>query len=935
MEQSPPSLSLRGPLPHHLRSSPVRPADRAPGAASLESSDNTTQGHPPRGVHDLFSAQAARTPDAIALEFGEVRLSYRELEAQANRLAHPLQRLGVGPDRRVGIFMDRSIEFVVSILATLKAGGCYVPLDPSYPADRLQMMLDEAEATVLLTQPSLSDELSRPEGCSTLLPDLSATLDDVPATPPLARNTPSSLAYVLFTSGSTGRPKGVAMPHGPLIDLIEWQCGRSSLGVGDRTLQFSALSFDVSFQELFATWGSGGTLVLISEETRRDAVALLRMVEEKAVRRLFLPFVALQHITEMAVAKNLYPTSLREVITAGEQLKTVPSLQAFFRTLPDCSLENQYGPTESHVVTAYRLPADVDTWALLPSIGRPIPSAQIYLLDEALRPVPQGDTGELYIGGDCLAREYLHRPDETAARFRPDPFRDTADARMYRTGDLARAASDGTLEFLGRADHQVKVRGYRVELGEIEAVLNEHDSVREAVVVPDRGGEQGTQTLVAALILQPGASLDRSALRAALATRLPDYMIPSVFETVTTFPLTPSGKVDRKALSSLPRTAVPDRTDAVAPRDDLERFLVQLWKESLGLPEVGIRDDFFALGGHSIKAAEMLVSVSGHLGRELPLSLLADTPTIEALADKLRRSADRAGWSPLVPIRTEGSAPPLFCVHGGGLQVLGFRLLAEQLDPAQPVYGLQWAGLDGRPMPSTLTEIADLYLDEIRSVHPEGPYLLAGHCYGAMVCYEMAQRLRGAGETVELLVMIDPPEIGAAAVPPASFRRSLWRIIRDTWRTPSLLIQKIRVLLGLRTRFDIVRSLISGRSVSESTRKQSTWKPGITELYRLFGTNIPQEARGFYAVQRMNKALVRYRPRPYDGRTLVFHTQAAPSFDLEALASPTDATTAHAHHSVRVETGHDEIVYHAETARRLRSDLAAARRRIGDENVHA
>jgi amino acid adenylation domain-containing protein len=892
-----------------------------------------------RGVHDLFTEQAARTPDAVALEFGSDDLSYRALESRTNQLAHLLGRHGIGPDRRVAILMQRSIPFVVSILGTLKAGGAYVPLDPSYPAERLQMMLEESGATVLLTQDAERSLVTPPDGCTVLRYDaIAAGLSEESAQRPPVASNPTHLAYVLFTSGSTGRPKGVAMPHGPLLHLIRWQCARSGLGAGDRTLQFSALSFDVSFQELFSTWASGGTVVLVSEDTRRDALALLRLMDEKQIRRLFLPFVALQHIAGVAVTTARYPTALREVITAGEQLKTVPALRTFFHQLPDCSLDNQYGPTETHVVTAYRLPATVDDWATLPSIGTPIPSARIYLLDEDGQPVADGDPGELYVGGDCLARNYLHRPEETAERFRPDPFRARAGARMYRTGDLARRNADGTLDFLGRADHQVKIRGYRVELGEVEAVLARHPSIREAVVFPDQDGPHGNQSLAAVVQLRPDASFAPDTIRAYVTRHLPEYMVPSTVDVVDAFPLTPSGKVDRKALAARPRPVqATDPSDAPGPRDDLEQFLVDLWRDTLGRPTVGIRDDFFALGGHSILAAEMLVRVSTYLGRDLPLSLLADTPTIEALAEKLRRGSDEAGWSPLVPIRPVGdrTKPPLFCVHGGGLEVLGFRALAEQLDPDQPVYGLQWAGLDGRSMPSRIEAIAELYLQEIRSVQRTGPYLLAGHCYGAVVALEMARQLRAAGETTDLLVMFDPPALDSIDRP-LTVGRAAWSAFRDSWRSPRTLAHKLRVLLGLRTRAQSLYSLITGRPLPATTRQDMTWKPGMAAPYRLFGRRIPMEVRPFDALQHMNRALRRYRLAAHTGSVLVFQTETAPDFALpsseegETTGAP-DGQDDRSWTTYRIDAGHDDIVHHPETATHLRSSLGTVHRRTRTE----
>lgn len=940
MHQSPPSSSARARTSAPEASTPPSSPERSSVSFRNRSAEGgaapSAPFDGPQSISDLFSAQVARTPDAIALEFEDTALSYRALDARANQLAHRLQREGVGPDRRVGILLERSVEFVVSILAILKAGGAYVPLDPSYPRGRLQIMLEEAGATVLLTQESLSDVLDVPGGCTVLSLTPDAPLyDQEPESAPRVDTTPDHLAYVLFTSGSTGRPKGVAMPHGPLLHLIDWQGRRSGLGVGDRTLQFSALSFDVSFQEIFSTWCSGGTLILASNALRHDARALLRLLDERAVHRLFLPFVALQHIASVAQAEGLYPSSLREVITAGEQLKTVPSLRAFFRRRPDCSLDNQYGPTETHVVTAYRLPANPDDWATLPSIGTPLPSARTYLLDENRRPVPAGEAGELYIGGECLARGYLGRPDLTAERFLPDPFRDVPGARMYHTGDLARAHPDGTLEFLGRADHQVKVRGYRVELGEIEALLNGDEQVREAVVVAPHRGDTGHQTLVAHVVPRPGGAVDGSALRAHLQAQLPDYMVPAAFAEREAFPLTPSGKVDRKALSRLGVPSAPAaRGPVVPPRTEMERMLVSLWEEALDVEPVGVTDDFFGLGGHSIMAAEMLVELSALLNRELPLSLLADTPTVEALAQKLERDDIADSWSPLVPIRPAGSQPPLFCVHGGGMNVLRFRSLAQHLDPDQPVYGLQWAGLDGRRVSRRIEDVAEIYLEALRSVRPAGPYRLAGHCYGGLVAYEIAQRLRREGQTVELLVMFDAPNMLSEATAPVRRADTLRDALSRSLRSPRDLVHWGRRRLALRTRLRAWSTLFAGRPVPRdmqpATRRifeRSALIRYGNALALLLGRRVPVAGRPNYAVATMERAVGAYRPAPYDGELVLVHSgtdvggypERRFTDGMLGWASAPVGAIRH----LRVEADHTGIIDHPETAEALRAQLDA------------
>ncbi|WP_293062505.1 MULTISPECIES: amino acid adenylation domain-containing protein [unclassified Moorena] len=391
-----------------------------------------------------------------------------------------------------------------------------------------------------------------------------------------------NLAYVIYTSGSTGKPKGVAMKHLALSNLILWQRSNTTVSTRAKTLQFAPISFDVSFQEIFSTWCAGGTLVLISEELRRDPVALLHLLRAKQVERLFLPFVGLQQLAETAQTLGLIPTSLREVITAGEQLQITPAIASFFSQLKDCSLHNQYGPSETHVVTAFTLTGSTDNWSALPPIGRPIANTQIYLLDQFAQPVPVGISGELYIGGVCLARGYLNRPDLTAERFIPNPFSQEEGSRLYKTGDLARYLPDGNIEYLGRIDNQVKVRGFRIEVGEIEVILAQHPDLRQTAVIV-REDQPGDKRLVAYVCPNQGQIPTSGQLRRFLWEKLPDYMVPRNFVTLEALPLTPSGKVDRKALPIPDASSLIRETSFVAPRDSVELQLAQIWSEILGL----------------------------------------------------------------------------------------------------------------------------------------------------------------------------------------------------------------------------------------------------------------------------------------------------------------------------------------------------------------
>lgn len=448
-------------------------------------------------IHQLIESQVSQTPDAIAVIFEDEQLTYRELNQKANQLAQHLRTLGVKPEVLVGVCVDRSLEMVVALLAILKAGGAYVPLDTSYPTDRLRLMLEDAQVPILLTQSHLIDRLSKCETHFICLDTDWQAIAKHSTTNPQSEVTPDNLAYVIYTSGSTGKPKGVAMPHRPLVNLLTWQ--QSTVAIGTKTLHFTPISFDVSFQEIFSTLAEGGTLVLISEEMRRDPVSLLRFLNQAAIERLFLPFVALRQLAEVAETEGVAPPSLQEVVTAGEQLRITPSISNWFNQLQNCSLHNHYGPSESHVVTAFTLTGSPKEWPVLPPVGGPIANCEIYLLDAQLQPVPVGVPGELYIGGVSLARGYLNRPDLTEERFIPNPFSPQSGERLYKTGDLAQYLPDGNIEYFGRIDQQVKLRGFRIEPGEIEAVLEQHPLVREAVVIA-REDVPGDKRLVAYVV---------------------------------------------------------------------------------------------------------------------------------------------------------------------------------------------------------------------------------------------------------------------------------------------------------------------------------------------------------------------------------------------------------------------------------------------------
>jgi amino acid adenylation domain-containing protein len=605
---------------------------------------NSTQADFPHDavVQRLFEAQAEKAPDAVAAIFDNQLLSYDQLNRRSNQLAHHLRSLGVGPESLVGICLERSMEIPFAVLGVLKAGGAYVPLDPAYPKERLAYMMNDAGVSVLLTKEHLCSKLPAHAARVVLLDRERERIEAETDENLSCLNAADNVAYVTYTSGSTGKPKGIAMTHRPLLNLLTWQKRHTHLPAGARTLQFASLSFDVSFQDMFSTWNGGGTVVLIPDNVRRDIAGLARTLAEQSIQRLFIPAVALQQLAEGFCAEGKSNAPLRKVIAGSEQLQITRAVAQMFSELGACSLHNEYGPSETHVVTSLDLPVEPESWEERPTIGRPIANTQIYLLDAAGQPTPLGVPGELYIGGCGLARGYLNRPDVTAEKFVPDPFSTMPGGRLYRTGDLARYRTDGNIEFLGRMDHQVKVRGYRIELGEIESVVGEHDRVRECVALV-REDVAGDKRLVCYVVGSEGGELTARDLRSYLAEKLPEYMIPSAFVLMEKLPLTPNGKVDRKALPAPQPSRSELDADYMEPQTATERVLAGIWSQVLGVEQVGTRDNFFELGGHSLLVTQLLSRVADAFQVKLPMRSFFEAPTVAGMVAKMTEAESPSG----------------------------------------------------------------------------------------------------------------------------------------------------------------------------------------------------------------------------------------------------------------------------------------------------
>jgi len=592
---------------------------------------NRTETEYPRDrcIHELFERQVRETPDALAVSFADKHLTYAELNSGANQLAHYLQSLGVGPEVRVGICMERSLEMIVGLLGIFKAGGAYLALDPKYPRERLAFMLGDAQVPVLLTQQSLTGALPRHVAKVICLdaswPEIACAAREDPS----SGVRPQNLAYVIYTSGSTGHPKGVQLAHQGVVNMVFWHNQFFAVTPRDRATLFSSLSFDASVGEIWPYLLIGASLHIIDEETRLSASALRDWFADRRITIGFLP-------TPLAESTLSLPwphgASLRTILTGGDQLHQYPSSSVPFE------LVNNYGPTENTMVaTAGRVPCKEGIGSS-PDIGRPVSNIRLYVLNQSLQPVSIGAVGELYLGGAGLARGYLNRPGLTAERFVPDPFGSQGGDRLYRTGDQVRYLSDGRLEFLGRVDQQVKVRGFRIELGEIESVLSRHPAVSEAVVVAGEDAA-GQKRLAGYVVSRNGERVDASELRAHLREHLPEYMVPTGWVMLEKLPLTPNGKVDRRALPA-PESGLGKSGSYLAPRTATEELLAGVWLQVLGVERVGVTDNFFELGGHSLLATRVISRVREVFHVDVPLRHLFDTPTIEGLAAAITESRE-------------------------------------------------------------------------------------------------------------------------------------------------------------------------------------------------------------------------------------------------------------------------------------------------------
>lgn len=712
----------------------------------LQKWNNTATDYPQENLSVLISESLEKHAVKTAIRFYGESISNKQLLAKSNQLAAFLIQKGIRKGDVVGVALDRSIEMVISILAVLKSGAAYIPLDPTYPQERIDYMLQDSKAKLLLVHQKYEGQFL-PDGEEVLLENILSTLDNYSSENPMVEITGDDLAYVLYTSGSTGNPKGVQIEHHNLVNFLKSIQKWPGISEDDSMLAISTISFDIAGLELFLPLISGAQIVMADSQTAKDGYELLKLIKSSGVSLIQATPATFRMLLDSGWDEKL-PV---RIFCCGEALQ--PDLARKLSKL--CiGLWNMYGPTETTIYSTGKQIFEDDEKI---TIGHPIDNTQIYILDEQLNLLPEGEIGEIFIGGDGVARGYLNQPELTAARFPKDQFTQKAGKKIYRTGDVGRFLQDGEIEYLGRADHQVKIRGHRVELGEVETQLSHLEKIDQAVVIA-REDPSGNQRLVAYVIApQINKNEEKDFInnwKTLLKEVLPPFMIPAQIVLLQEFPLTPNNKIDRKALPE-PEMLVSSAIFAL-PQTDLEKLVAAIWCKVLGRSAISIYDNFFEIGGHSLSAVKIMSMLEKETGKRLPLASLFEHSDIQSLSLLLQKDDDAFAWNSLVPIKATGNKVPVYIIHGTGSNILNFSSFAFYMDPDQPIYGLQAKGLNGSDEPlDNIEEIAAHYLTEVIKHNADGPYALAGYSFGGYVAIEMARQLRLMGKEVKMLGMID------------------------------------------------------------------------------------------------------------------------------------------------------------------------------------
>lgn len=716
---------------------------------NINSRNNAFVNYPKdRSVVSFLNECAKKHAGKIAIKFQGLHITYKELYESSNQLAKILIGNGIKPGDIVGLALDRSPEMIISILAILKSGAAYVPLDPEYPKDRIEFMLEDSSAKILLTSEKYHNHFHT-QAEEVLIEDALTKFSSFGPDEPTVKMNGDNLAYVLYTSGSTGKPKGVQIRHYNLVNFLLSMQKEPGMTANDKILTVTTISFDIFGLELYLPLISGAEITLTDSDTAKDGRLLYDIVKNEGITFMQATPYTWRMMLE-AGWENQLPL---KILCGGEALpkdlvgKLTPRVKALW---------NMYGPTETTIWSTVKLITSDENIV----IGKPIANTQVYIVDEQMNILPDGEIGEIIIGGDGVAAGYLNRAELTADRFIDNPYSGVPGDKMYRTGDLGKYKEDGDIVCLGRMDHQVKVRGYRIELEEIEHALVKDEDIKQAVVIA-REDTPGDPRLVGYVVLVGATTADQfkekiPGWQEAMLAVLPEYMVPDDFVQMEAIPITPNGKIDRKALPKPDYNAITRRGEYIAPRTELESQIAEIWQELMGLEKISIYDNFFELGGRSLVAVQIMARIEKLTGKRLPLATLFEHSTIEKLSLVLNMDSKSITWDSLVHIKPNGSKMPLYIVHGAGLNVLLFNALAMNMDEDQPVYGLQARGLNGIDEPlDVMEEIAANYISEILAQNPDGPYALAGYSLGGTIAYEMARQMIEMGKDVKLLAVFD------------------------------------------------------------------------------------------------------------------------------------------------------------------------------------
>lgn len=815
-------------------------------------------------IHQLFEEQVELNPNSVALIFDNTKMTYHELNKRANQIANYLRKLNIAQEQLVAICLNRSPDLIASFLGVLKAGGAYVPIDLSYPKERIAYMLDDSGASFVITTEHISKELPAINSKVIFLDKEEETIAAQPEKNIQSNSNAESLAYIMYTSGSTGKPKGVAVVQRGIVRLVK-NITYANVGPEEIFLNRAPIAFDASVFEIYGSLLNGGKLVILNslKPTLNEIASAIQQNRITTLRATpgILNLLLEDYSNELG--------SLRQVLSSGEVLP-VWLAQKFFSKLQECTLINAYGPTENTVsTTSYKVNEIFSNSSSIP-IGRPISNDSVYILNKFLQPVPIGVIGEIYMSGDGIARGYLNKAELTGERFPSDPFNATSGRRLYRSGDLARYHSDGNIEFIGRADGQVKIRGYRIELGEVESILGLFPGVKQSVAGTTKG-KDGSDELVAYVVMNKGESFNHQLIRSYIREKLPQHMIPTFFVELKEIPVTPVGKIDRKRLPA--PTVAGSKEQIVLPRNQIEEQLVHIWETLLGVSPIGITESYFDLGGNSLLAMRMFTDIEKTFNKILPPSIIFHEDTIEKLAKHI--VSKETDLSPsLVAIQPFGSKPPLFCIHGGGGEVLVYGGLALELGNEQPVYGLRYTNkIDDTSL--SVDSLAEKYIKELRDIQPVGPYFLLGYCFGGVIAYEMAHKLLQARQEVSLLAILNFANPNRQPVE-----------MKNEFSYKKIIINNLKTLsqmpLNQRISFFIEKS--------QNALKLVNSKP----------VSIPPTVKLI-----LSKAISIYKPKPYPGKILLIPASKDKNYQENHGWETTKDGRIHVH---SVSTDHDNLL---------------------------